>query len=115
MMPFFVLSLVAACFLALVAYLQSEASWWKGPLASLALFVLGVCLVVFLPEEKLDGSFLPPVWYFSLAAWFGALLIGAGALTALALRRYVPTSKIVKMVFGGGWGLMFIGLLLLAT
>jgi len=111
----FLFSFVAACILALVAYLQSEASWWKGPLASLALFALGGAVVVFLHEEALENTILPPVLFLSVAAWFCAGLVGVGALTALALRRFVTTGKIVKLVFGGGWGLILIGLLSLAS
>ncbi|MFT6460470.1 hypothetical protein [Pseudophaeobacter arcticus] len=110
-----IFSFVAACILALVAYLQSEASWWKGPLASVALFALGVGIIALIPESALKNSILPPVVFLSAAAWYCAGLVGVGALAALILRRFVPKGRIVKLVFGGGWGLMFIGLLSFAS
>lgn len=115
MILLFTFSFVAACILALVAYLQSEASWWKGPVASVALLGLGVGVAVLIPEEALKNSILPPVIFLSAAAWYCAGLVGVGALSALVLRRFVPTGRIVKLVFGGGWGLIFIGLLTLAS
>ncbi|MGR3620957.1 hypothetical protein [Pseudophaeobacter sp.] len=114
MIALFIFSFVTACILALVAYLQSEATWWKGPLAAVVLFALGLGIIVLVPEEALKNSILPPVLSLSVAAWYCAGLVGVGALSALILRRFAPTGRIVKLVFGGGWGLMFIGLLTLA-
>jgi hypothetical protein len=115
MITLFFFSFVAACILALVAYLQSEAVWWKGPLASVVLFALGVGIIFLIPEEALKNSILPPVLFLSVSAWYCAGLVGVGAVSALILRRFMSTGKIVKLVFGGGWGLMFIGLLTLAS
>ncbi len=72
-------------------------------------------MAVLIPEEALKNSILPPVIFLSAAAWYCAGLVGVGALSALVLRRFVPTGRIVKLVFGGGWGLIFIGLLTLAS
>lgn len=92
--PFF-----AASILSLTAYLQSEAAWWKGPLAALALFLAGFAIAMGLSEELLANTTLPPVIGLASAAWLVAAVIGLGSVLALVLRKFLSPGRIAGASF----------------
>ncbi|MBY6068195.1 hypothetical protein KUW17_15685 [Leisingera aquaemixtae] len=92
--PFF-----AASMLSLTAFLQSEAAWWKGPLAALALFFAGFGIALGLSDAMLENTIVPPVIGLAAAAWLGAGVIGLGAALALVLRKFLSPGRIAGAAF----------------
>lgn len=107
-------SLFSAAVLAMVAYLQSEAAWWKGPLVALGFLLLTVILAFFAGVDVQETGTTPPFIGLGVAAFLGAILIGAASVLALILRKFWSPGKIAKVVFIGGWMLSFVGVTLLA-
>ena len=105
-------SFCTASILSLTAFLQSEAAWWKGPLAALALFLAGFGIAMGLSEEMLENSILPPVAGLAVAAWVGAGVIALGASLALVLRKFLSAGRIAGFAFVCGlplfWTLPFL-------
>ncbi|PHO02545.1 hypothetical protein CSC82_18595 [Rhodobacteraceae bacterium 4F10] len=114
MFMIFFLSLFFALVLSMVAFLQSEAAWWKGPLVAFALGVVTVVLLFIVAAEVPQGGNLPPSSGMVVAAFLGTVLIGAGSGLALVLRKMWSPGKIAKVVFLGGWFLSFMGMMTLA-
>ncbi|UWQ31736.1 hypothetical protein K3555_14195 [Leisingera sp. M527] len=92
--PFFAASIVS-----LTAFLQSEAAWWKGPLAALALFLAGFAIAMGIPEEMLASTVLPPVIGIAVGTWLGAGVIGLGSGLALVLRKFLSPGRIAGAAF----------------
>lgn len=95
-------SFFAAGMLSATSFLQAEASWWKGPLATLVLVLAGFVLLIGVPEEALTNTILPPVASLTSGFWLCATIVGAGTLLALTLRRRLSTGKIAGVSFLGG-------------
>ncbi|AUQ61802.1 hypothetical protein [Phaeobacter inhibens] len=97
-LPFF-----AASMLSLTAFLQSEAAWWKGPLAALVLFWAGFGVAVGLSDAVVENSIAPPAMGIAAGAWLGAGVIGLGAVLALILRKSLSPGRIAGTAFLGGF------------
>ncbi|MEQ9695049.1 hypothetical protein [Shimia sp. SDUM112013] len=110
----FFLSLLFAFVLSMAACLQSDAAWWKGSLAAIALGVVTTLLFLFVAVEVPQGGNLPPSSGMVVAAFLGNVLIGAGSGLALMLRKMWSPGKIAKVVFLGGWMHSFMGMMTLA-
>jgi len=103
----FFLSFFVASMLVLTSFLQAESRWWAGLLGALALFVLGVAVFVFVPQPE-EGSFLAPAGFLGLGALVCSVIIGAGSVAALVMRRIWSPGQVAGIVFLGGWLLTFL-------
>lgn len=110
MLLILVVSLLVSSMLALTAFLQSEAPWWKGPAAATILLFLGFIVLVATSYQD-DFNSEQPVLYLSVGAWICASIVFTGSSIALLLRRFFSPAKITKLVFVGGSTLIFLVLL----
>jgi hypothetical protein len=109
----------AASILSLTAYLQAESAWWKGPLASVVLFILGYTVSMLMPMHGLKEPIYPPSlipWYTAgFVTWLAALmcsaLVGIGALAGLVLRIFWTPGQFAWIVFVVGWFVIFFTIL----
>ncbi|MGH1467203.1 MAG: hypothetical protein ACRBBQ_17770 [Cognatishimia sp.] len=105
MLQIFVYSLFAALIIALTTHLQADARWWKGPLASILLFIGGFLVAILLLPDT-DN----PALILASGAWISSILVGIGSAIALIFRRFVKHGKLVKRTFGAIWICSFLGL-----
>ncbi len=101
----------AASISSLTAYLQAESAWWKGPLASFALYVLAMLVITLVPADAVQEIATFPVSGVITAALACSALVGAGALVSLVLRYFWAPGRIALVVFVGGWFVIFITIL----
>ncbi|KCV81231.1 hypothetical protein ATO10_13659 [Actibacterium atlanticum] len=105
------ISFACASMIALSAYLQVDASWWKGIAATIALFIGGIAVIWLLQSS--DGfDATSPAAFLGFGLWLCALMVGLGVLAALLLRRWVKPAKVVTMTFGISFVLCSGGLIL---
>lgn len=99
--------------LAVIAFLQSDAAWWKGPAAALALGLLGY--LVFTVSFNQDG-FTPqqPGMGLVIGAWLCGLIVLIGSVLALIMRNFYSAGKIAKLIFLGSSSLIFVSLMAMA-
>lgn len=111
MIVIFTVSFGCAAMIALSAYLQADAAWWKGPAATVALLIGGIVVIRYLQSS--DGfDATSPAAFLGLSIWLCALLVGLGAFFALLLRRWVRPAKIATLSFGTSFVLCASGLIL---
>lgn len=107
MILLFVYSLAAACMVALVTFLQTEAAWWKGPLAAVAVYAVAIGALFFVSQETLDRLAHLPIMGLIIAAQICAVLILVGSVTALIGRRFAAPGQVAGFAFVGSWVLFF--------
>ncbi len=99
--------------LALIAFLQSDAAWWKGPTAALALVLLGyLAFTVSFDQEGFTRQ--QPVLGLVISAWLCGLIVLIGSVLALIMRNFYSTGKIAKLIFLGSSSLIFVSLMAVA-
>lgn len=106
MTTIFMTSILVSSMLSLTAFLQTESQWWKGPLAALGLLGVGFLPIFVVSGEDNLGSD-QAILSLSAAALICAVIIFAGSILALFMRRYFKPKKIAVWVFGGGFTLIF--------
>ncbi len=106
MIVIFTVSITIAAMLALTAFLQAEAAWWKGPTASIVLVVIGVLAAFVIPSQNSSGPRILEATPTAIL-WFCAVLMIVGSILGLALRPFLSSGKIAKLVFVSGLMVIF--------
>ncbi len=93
------MAFLVSSMLALTAFLQAEAQWWKGPAAVVFLLLLGV-LVVMIADYDGNLRSNDPVISVAGGAWICAIIIFVGSSFALLLRAVHTTGRPISATKG---------------